>query len=84
MEKKDQKIHVTINGEVEEFDNVLLAVGRTPTTKNLGLQQLGVKFDDYGKIFVNEKYQTSVDNIYVVGDNKHNSPELTPVAVKEG
>lgn len=37
LEKKGEKIHVTINGDIEEFDNVLLAVGRTPTTKNLGL-----------------------------------------------
>jgi len=53
---------------VEEFDTVLLAVGRTAITKDMGLDLAGVKFDPKtGKIpVVNE--QTNVPHIYAIGD----------------
>ena len=84
LDKKGDQISVIINGEEELFDNILLAVGRSPSTDKIGLKELGVKFDEKGKIFVNDQFQTNIDNIYCVGDNIHNSLELTPVAVKEG
>jgi len=57
-------------GEAVEFkgDYCLVAVGRKPYTEGLGLENVGVKLDDRGRIETNEKLQTSVDNIYAVGD----------------
>lgn len=48
-------------------DQVLVAVGRRPNIENLGLEELGVKVEK-GKILVNSKMQTSVPNIYAIGD----------------
>jgi len=50
-------------------DKVLVAVGRKPFTRGLGLQELGVQIDDKtGKIFVDENFQTNVPGIYAIGD----------------
>ncbi len=49
-------------------DFILLAVGRKPNTRGLGLEEVGVETDDRGFIKVNEFSQTTVDNIYACGD----------------
>jgi dihydrolipoamide dehydrogenase len=55
--------------EVElKGDYCLVAVGRRPYTDNLGLENAGVKMDDRGRVDVNEKLQTNVENIYAIGD----------------
>lgn len=67
----------------EEYNTVIFAIGRKPCTDKIGLEKVGVKVDDNGKIpTVNE--QTSVSNIYAVGDIVKGKPELTPVAIKAG
>ncbi|KRX95068.1 Thioredoxin reductase 2, mitochondrial, partial [Trichinella pseudospiralis] len=49
------------------------------------LWAIGVKCDSKsGRILVNEKDQTTVSNIYAIGDIQHGRPELTPVAIKAG
>jgi pyruvate/2-oxoglutarate dehydrogenase complex dihydrolipoamide dehydrogenase (E3) component len=48
--------------------HVLLAVGRTPNTQDLGLANAGVATDDRGYITVNDHCQTNVPNIYAMGD----------------
>lgn len=49
-------------------DYVLVAVGRSPYTKNLGLNNIGVKVDKMGRILVNKNLQTNISNIYAIGD----------------
>ena len=51
-----------------ECDKVLVSVGRKPYTENLNLSKIGVKKDSKGRIEVNEKLQTSIKNIYAIGD----------------
>jgi len=51
-----------------EGDYCLVSVGRKPYTENLGLDKAGVKADEKGRIVVNENLQTSVKNIYAIGD----------------
>ncbi|AKH93496.1 dihydrolipoyl dehydrogenase [Elizabethkingia anophelis] len=51
-----------------EADYILVAVGRSPYTENLGLENTGVKLDERGFIITNEKLQTSVPGIYAIGD----------------
>ncbi len=48
--------------------HVLLAVGRTPNTNDLGLDQAGVATDDRGYITVDDQLQTNVPGIWAVGD----------------
>ena len=51
-----------------EADVVLVAVGRRPNTNGLGLEDLKLDTDKYGFINVNDKFETSVPNIYAIGD----------------
>jgi dihydrolipoamide dehydrogenase len=58
----------TSKEETIESDKVLVSVGRKPYTEGLNLSKVGVKKDDKGRIKVNEKLQTSVNNVYAIGD----------------
>lgn len=49
-------------------DVVLMATGRNPLTKGLGLETLGVALNKQGFILVNEHYETSVSGVYAIGD----------------
>lgn len=49
-------------------DYCLVAIGRKPYTAGLGLENVGVKMDDKGRIEVDGHLKTSVDNIYAIGD----------------
>ncbi len=65
-----------------EVDMLLSAVGVTPNTENIGLEELGVEM--YGPfIKINEKQQTNIPNIYAIGDVAGN-PCLAHKASKEG
>lgn len=65
-----------------EGDHVLVTVGRRPNTENLGLEDIGVKMDG-AFIEVNDRLQTSVANVYAIGDVVGN-PMLAHKASKEG
>ena len=58
----------TSKSETIETNKVLVSVGRRPYTEGLNLSKIGIKKDDKGRIKVNEKLQTSVNNIYAIGD----------------
>ena len=58
----------TSKSETIEADKVLVSVGRKPYTEGLNLSKIGIKKDEKGRIKVNEKLQTSVNNIYAIGD----------------
>ncbi|MGB9792553.1 MAG: dihydrolipoyl dehydrogenase [Thermacetogeniaceae bacterium] len=64
-------------------DLVLLATGRKPFTRGLGLEQLGVSCDEKGFINVDENYETNVPGIYAIGD-VIKGPMLAHVASEEG
>ena len=59
-----------INGNIKklESDVVLVAVGRKPNTNGLGLKELGLEIDKHGFINTNSNFETSVPNIYAIGD----------------
>ena len=67
----------------QECDKVLVAVGRKPYTEGLNLTKLGIKKDTQGKIEVNKKLQTSISNIYAIGD-VIKGPMLAHKAEEEG
>ena len=64
-------------------DKVLVSVGRKPYTEGLNLTKVGIKKDDQGKIEVNEKLQTSIKNVYAIGD-VIKGPMLAHKAEEEG
>jgi NAD(P) transhydrogenase len=49
-------------------DALLYAAGRQGATANIGLEKVGIKTDNRGRIRVNEHYQTNLAHIYAVGD----------------
>ncbi len=69
--------------ESMNFDKVLVSVGRKPYTEGLNLSKIGIKKDSKGRIEVNEKLQTSVKNIYAIGD-VIKGPMLAHKAEEEG
>ena len=69
--------------EILQFDKVLVSVGRKPYTEGLNLSKVGVKKDKKGRIEVNEKLQTSIKNIYAIGD-VIKGPMLAHKAEEEG
>jgi glutathione reductase (NADPH) len=65
-------------------DQVMFAIGRHPNVASLGLEKAGVAINPAnGGIAVNEYSQSSVPNIYAIGDVTHRY-NLTPVAIREG
>ncbi len=54
--------------EVIEADKVLIAVGRRPVTRGLGLEELGIALDPRGFVQVDNSFRTSVPGIYAIGD----------------
>ena len=85
IEKKDDgTLTVHLEGcDAIEADAVLMATGRTPNTKGMGLEEAGVELDDKGAIKVDERNQSSVPSIFAVGDVTDRI-QLTPVAIREG
>ena len=69
--------------ETLEFDKVLVSVGRKPYTEGLNLTKVGIKKDSKGRVEVNEKLQTSVKNIFAIGD-VIKGPMLAHKAEEEG
>ena len=71
------------DGEKENFNSVLVAIGRQPFTQNIGLDNVGIS-NENGFINVDlETMQTSTDNIYALGDIVKDSPQLAHVAFAE-
>ncbi len=93
---KVNKIEKSENGEAIVFfenegkdkylvsENVLVAIGREPNIKNLGIENTDIKLNENGKgISVDNKLKTNVDNIYAIGDVT-NKIQLAHVASHQG
>lgn len=63
-------LEVEIEGNIQKLtaDVVLVAVGRRPYTKGLGLESVGIVMDKRGFIPVDGNFRTSQNNIYAIGD----------------
>jgi len=65
-------VDVTLEGDVADpqqtFDRVLVAIGRSPASKGIGLENTKVKLDDKGFVKVDEQMRTADDKIFAVGD----------------
>ncbi len=81
-----KKVKVTIKTkkgkETVEADIVLSAVGITPNTENIGLEEAGIETRK-GRVIVDEFYQTSVQGVYAIGDIIP-GPALAHLASAEG
>ena len=85
LDKVDNGIRVTgEDGDViDGFDAVVFAIGRSPSTDDLGLDKAGVTVDEKGYIPVDKFQQTNVPSVFAIGDVTGQA-ELTPVAIAAG
>jgi dihydrolipoamide dehydrogenase len=79
------KVEPAAGGAAETIaaDVVLVAVGRIPYTEGLGLQEIGVKTDNRGRIAVDDHFRTNVAGILAIGDVV-DGPMLAHKAEDEG
>lgn len=73
LEDTGKVLKVKLEGEdledIElEFDKALISIGRSPVTKNLGLENTKIKLTERGFVKVDQKRQTNDPNIYAIGD----------------
>jgi glutathione reductase (NADPH) len=78
-------LRVTLSdNSVIDADQALIATGRNPNTKGLGLEGAGVELSaEHGAVKVNENLTSNVPSIHAIGDVTHRV-DLTPVAIREG
>ena len=63
--------HITAkldNGETITASKMLVSIGRSPNSKGIGLETVGVETDGRGYVVVNDKLETNVPDIYAIGD----------------
>ena len=83
--KRNQDGSITVeldNGEELVADCVLMAAGRQPNTRDLGLEDIGVQLTDSNAIKVDPYSQTNIPSIWAIGDVTDRM-QLTPVALHE-
>ena len=72
LAKRDSRIAVSVECDKDPLEvfgtHVLLAVGRTPNTNDLGIDQAGVATDERGYVIVDDQLQTNVPGIWALGD----------------
>ena len=76
-------VDVKIGEKKENYDKVIVSIGRAANTQSLGLDKAGVKLDAKGFISVDENMRTSAENIFASGDVL-NTPMLAHMASAEG
>ena len=85
--KKEDKLSVQVENAGQSIDidcdKVLVATGRKPYTFGLDLEKIGIKLNNKGQIETNDMYQSSIENIYAIGDAK-SGPMLAHKASEEG
>ncbi len=84
IERKGDGLLATLkDGSTIEAGFIMYATGRIPNVAGLGLEDVGVKLKRNGAVAVDAYSQTSVPNIYAVGDVTDRAA-LTPIAIREG
>lgn len=72
MERKGNRWTVNVEAgdgaKAIEAENVLVAVGRGPLSRDLGLDRLGIESDRRGFITVDDSFRTSCQSVYAIGD----------------
>ncbi|MET0905934.1 MAG: dihydrolipoyl dehydrogenase [Tardiphaga sp.] len=66
-----------------EADVILVAIGRTPYTAGLGLQEAGIALDERGRVKIDHHFATNVKGVYAIGDVVA-GPMLAHKAEEEG
>ena len=83
--RKGVSLEIEIDGKLNnvDYEKVIVAVGRRPFTENLLSESVNLSLDEKGFVPVNDFCQTSIDNVYAVGDIVR-GPMLAHKAMEEG
>jgi len=68
VEEADGGLRVSFDDQTVDCDLMLVATGRGPNVKDLGLEEIGVEFDEKKGIAADERRRTTAEHIYAVGD----------------
>lgn len=73
IETKNNNVNIKVKNKDGSYDNIigdycLVSIGRTPFTKGLNLEKVGIKVNDKGFIQVDKSLKTNIENIYAIGD----------------
>jgi NAD(P) transhydrogenase len=80
----DGRVRVVMeSGKEWTTDSLMFAAGREGASKELGLEAIGLKPDERGRLKVSQNYQTEIDNIYAVGDII-GFPSLASTSMEQG
>lgn len=89
VEGSGEEVKVTVEPakggapETIACDTVLVAIGRRPYTEGLGLEKVGVRLDNRGRVETDGHYRTSVEGVWAIGDVIQ-GPMLAHKAEEEG
>jgi len=67
-ETADGAVVHTKDGETIATDRILLAVGRRPNSRGIGLENVGIELDRRGFVATDDHFQTSAPGVYAIGD----------------
>jgi dihydrolipoamide dehydrogenase len=72
MEENEKGVDVTLEGDIDTpqktFDRVLVAVGRKPSSRDIGLENTKVELDEKGFVVVDDRQRSADERIFAVGD----------------
>jgi len=72
LKEYEDRVEVTLEGNtsapVQSFERVLIAIGRSPNSRNIGLENTKVKVSDRGFVVVNKQLRTEDEKIFAIGD----------------
>jgi len=71
------------NARTLDTEIVFIATGRRPLTKGIGLEEVGVELDKFGRVVINDLMQSNIPNIYAVGDITNKGAPLAHKAEDE-
>jgi NAD(P) transhydrogenase len=88
IEFQNGQFHRLVQAQLESgkklrAETLLYAVGRQGVCKSLGLDKVGIEFDDRERLKVNEQYQTNVEHVYAAGD-VIGFPALASTSMEQG
>ncbi len=88
IEVQNGTVHRLVEAKLEsgkklKAETLLYAVGRQGVCSDLGLQNVGIEFDDRERLHVNDHYQTNVEHVYAAGD-VIGFPALASTSMEQG
>jgi NAD(P) transhydrogenase len=81
--RNGRALTVLASGKTIPADAVMYSAGRLGATTGLGLEAVGIKVDDRGRIEVDSHYRTHVPNVYAIGD-VIGFPALAATSMEQG